>query len=264
MSQAKNRRRLTDKINGLRLVLVGLSPFSSWPAVALDRLCAEARVKCYAPGEYVYRMNDSPKGIWIVREGWFQVSRTWANGRRAVLDHQQPGQMTGIVPVFDGLPAPFDYIARVPASMIFIPKKPFLEILGVYPQLLFGITALLCRRARLDYAWHATSSLHSPRAIVAKTLLYMIRGHIRSSASILDVPVRISQEDLASLWGMSRQSFNAEISRFSKQGILARRYRRLVVLDVARLIKVVTDEEGFDPFERAILFPDEKNLRTAM
>jgi CRP/FNR family cyclic AMP-dependent transcriptional regulator len=264
MSQAVRTVHSLGDASAIRGTLAVVQPFASWPSDVIDQLCVRGRIETYSPGEYVYRMNDPAKGMWIVREGWFQVSRTWADGRRAVLDHQQPGQITGIIPTFDGLPAPFDVVARIPASMIFIPKDVLLGVLDARPALMFGIAALLCRRSRLDYARHVILSLNSPRAILAKSILFMIRGQVSFDAAHLEVPVRVPQEDIASLWGMSRQTINREIARFTKEGILAQHYRALVVLDARRLLHAAESEEELDVFERFVLSAEEKVLKTSM
>jgi len=253
-----------DDIVAIKALVSQVRPFADWPAEIVERLCRTATIETYEAGQYVYRMDDPPKGLWIVREGWFQVSRTGANGKRSVLDHQQPGQITGIVGLFDRMGAPFDVQARVAASMVFLPEAAVMAVLEEDPRLMFSVAALLCRRTRLDYARHFTISFSSPRAIIARTILYMLRGRIRSNAAQVEVPVHIPQQDIASLWDMSRQKINAEMTWFVKQKILTMRYRRIVALDVTRLLKLVTDEQPLDQYELSVLFPNEKFLNTAM
>ncbi|MDO8288145.1 MAG: Crp/Fnr family transcriptional regulator [Parvibaculum sp.] len=251
----------------IRSVLERTRLFADSDPDALDSLCEVGALQYFSDGEIVAACRDeTPKatGLWVVASGCLETSRIWASGKRVVFGYQMSGQLVGIVPTLDGLPLSLDVMARGDTVAVFLPRNEFLAAIRLHPSLSLGMLALMARRARLDYERIEMLSLNSMRAIIAKMLLFLSREALSIQDGEVAVPFKISQEDIAGLLGVTRQNVNKEISWFIREGILARRYRGVSVVDPDRLIDVAGGEEPLSEAAQATLFaPPPKAFRTS-
>jgi CRP-like cAMP-binding protein len=100
---------------------------------------------------------------------------------------------------------------------------------------------LLCRKLRIEYENTFMRTANSVRCQLARLILYWARGQIETSRGVR-IPVGISQENMAAVLGKSRPTINKEIGTLIAEGILARSYRQIQILDVPALIDIIERE----------------------
>lgn len=228
----------------IRAALSRTRVISGWPEPAIIEFCAEAELKTYRDGERALSTGQKIDSIWIVAEGSFLMSRSWQNGRRFVYSFLSPGQMTGVLPVFDGQPAAFDATARGDATAIIVPGKAVRSVVQKFPEAAREIVVFLCRRARMDYEAIELHAMNSVRCRIAKALLWIARGQSQFRGGEADEDPKISQEELADIVCAARQSVNRELRRLMREGIIKQRYRALAILDRDRLLHVAGEDEA--------------------
>lgn len=235
----------------IRAVLERMRLVSGWPEQAIRSLCNAVKVRSFVDGEKAAQADSQLDTVWIVVEGAFLLSRTWRNGRRFIYGQLMPGQIAGIVPVFDGALCAYDFIARGKTIAFAVPGSTMRDLANSYGTAALAIISYLCRRTRIDYAGLEMHALNSLRCRIAKAILWMTRGHDEGMASQeMVMPARISQEELADIVGATRQSVNLELQRLMRDNILKRQDRGLVVLNINRLREVATEDEALGPGER--------------
>lgn len=87
-------------------------------------------------------------------------------------------------------------------------------------------------RRRLDYAGHDVT-IHIARVIADIVDLYGYRSTHGS-----ELGVSLSQPELGSLVGASKEAAAKAVRRLREMGLIETRYRRIIVRDVARLRSV--------------------------
>jgi CRP-like cAMP-binding protein len=157
--------------------------------------------------------------------------------------------------VFDGLPAPFDVIARGRASAIVMSGHALRSTAARHPQVALAVIELLCRRTRNDFEVIELHAMNSVRCRIAKSILWIARGQSPIGAEEIVVDSKISQEDLADVVCAARQSVNRELRRLMREGILKQRYRTLVITDREALIRVAAEDEALSPVAQNHLVP---------
>jgi CRP-like cAMP-binding protein len=235
----------------IRAVLERMRMLSGWPEPLIRSLCGAIKVRSFADGEKAAQADSEIDTMWIVVEGAFLLSRTWRNGRRFIYGQLMPGQVAGIVPVFDGQPCAFDFIARGKTVVFAIPGNTIREIVASSGAVAMAIISYLARRSRIDYAGLEMHALNSLRCRIAKAIIWMTQGHEEGTASPeAGILTRISQEELADIVGATRQSVNLELQRLMRDNILKRQDRGLAVLNIGRLREVAQEDEAIGPGER--------------
>jgi len=227
--------------------------FADWPEEVLDALCAAGIMQRYRKGQSVVRQGDPPSGLWLITEGSLVNSRALHSGRRIVFEHLLPGQITGVLPVLDGLPAVFDVTVKDRAAALFIPRDAFIAVIRDDPRLLMRIVEFLCRRTRLDYENIQMKVVNSTRVQLVKIILYLARGPGLPGPEF-EVPVGVSQDDVADMMGVTRQTVNKEMMPLLRAGILAWRYRRIYILDAKRLFDIAEAEGRLPPEMNDVIF----------
>lgn len=129
-------------------------------------------------------------------------------------------------------------IADTDVRLLVLPKVQFDLIAEDQPLLYKAITLLISERygALLRYLLAAHGS--SPQERLRARLEEMMLLQERASATVGPVTLNISQADLAVMIGVSRQTLNELLRRLQREGLVETSFRRIRVLDPARLRSV--------------------------
>lgn len=225
----------------IRFIVKGIVLFAQWPDAMIDKLLEDADLRRYADGEHALRAGNPSKSMAIVVAGTFANQHGLHDGNTLIIDYLMPGQSTSYIAVFDGLPAAFDVVARGESEMALIQRKSLLAALALDPNRWADVVLMMCRRLRLEYEMRFLRE-NSLRCQLAKMLLYWARGQSEKAGGVR-IPVAISQDDIAALLGKSPPTISKEIGALIKDGILARNYRQIQIVDLQALQRIVTQED---------------------
>jgi CRP/FNR family transcriptional regulator len=107
------------------------------------------------------------------------------------------------------------------ALICIITKQDFLDMLHRYPDLAFRVTKLVGFRLKIFRSRVEKLLFKGAPARLAATLLDLARDHGVPDAQGILLPLKLSQQDLASLIGVTRESVNLALSDFRKEGLVA-------------------------------------------
>ncbi len=146
----------------------------------------------------------------------------------------EPGQWFGEVSLFTGAPHPYDTRAMELTDVLAVSAAAFHRLVSERPAYLMELTRLVSMRCRLALDWiDETILLPLPmrlaRRLIAAKETYGQPGHRGHPAGA--VSLRISQEDLSHMLGVSRQSVNRQLKQWESREILSLRYGMVTVLD---------------------------------
>jgi CRP/FNR family cyclic AMP-dependent transcriptional regulator len=122
-------------------LLVGLSE------AELEALAEVAREYRYDEGEVIVRAGDPADGIYFVAEGAVQIFAEDEQGD-LLLATTASGECFGEMGVIDGEPRSATVSAATPASCVFIPTEPFLDLMERAPSVSMRLCALLSQHLR--------------------------------------------------------------------------------------------------------------------
>jgi CRP/FNR family transcriptional regulator, cyclic AMP receptor protein len=217
--------------------------FAAWPEPALGVLCEAARIQTCSPGECVLRRGERAQTLRVVVAGGLEASRTWADGRRAVFVLALSGDLVDPAAIFDDEPAQFDLTARGAATFVAVPHRALRDLVERQAGLSLSLIQALSLKARADAERLQAGLVNSPRVRLAKTLIGLgAERHGRGEAQLA-----ITQDDLAAMLGLSRQSVVSALRPLVRDGILEVGYRSVRLVDRPRLLAVAHEEEGEPP-----------------
>lgn len=201
-----------------------------------------ARMERYSRRTQVLAHDRHRRELLVVVSGCLEISSMSPHGRKYVNALLGPGQVAPLVRLLEDVPLPYDYHAHEDSVIIHLPSDAVIAVLDAEPVLWRDVAKLGLQRQRLSIVLLQNQMLNSIHGRVAATLMSLVHfyngqgpGTGESDGGPL---VRLSQNDLAAMLGLSRQTINKELGRLVEEGAIDMRYKRIRIVDAERLARI--------------------------
>jgi CRP/FNR family transcriptional regulator, cyclic AMP receptor protein len=217
--------------------------------LALQQLIlSRSVVRKFAKGQVISVEDSVPKGLFAVLEGQVHLVREVGTGDEALMHVGEPGYWFGEFAVLTGRPTVATVLAHTPVRTLLLSKAQFDRIVADDPRHYEAFARLaLDRYAILIRAFAELRDL-APEPRLRGRLAAMARVRQQDRPSAAPVSLAVSQGDLARMVGVSRQTLNALLGKLRQEGLIEVEFRRIRVLDLARL---ADPHDGMEPAARA-------------
>jgi CRP/FNR family cyclic AMP-dependent transcriptional regulator len=223
----------TDKLKRLQI-----NPwFADLPPGAQRALVTQAEPLRLHPGEMLFRQGDpvgTGRGAFFgLLAGQIKISSLRDDGHEAILAVLEVGNWFGEISLFDQRPRTHDATALGPVDVLALPVAAFD---GLMRREVFAraMCQLMAGRVRSLYGMVEDATLRSTRARVARRLMLLAHGDATQADTARPVVV-VSQDALAMMLGMTRQTLNKELKALARLGALVPRYGRIEITSIALL-----------------------------
>ena len=197
----------------------------------LDAVLAQAAVRRVGRNEAILRRGDPSSGANVIVSGRVRIGTISEDGREVALGVLGPGDVIGEMSVLDGEEVSADVTALEDCVLLFIERARFLRLLSANSDLCLRMMAVLCRRLRRSNATLEELALLDLGARLARLLLRLAGDYGAAAAGGgTRIEVRLSQKDLGTLVGSSREKVNKQLRAWEEAGVLAKDQGHLVVL----------------------------------
>ena len=219
------------------------------PTTLIDLLSAEIMEKTlktgisrtYTKGQIIQQRGDTDRGISIVTTGAAAAGNIGLDGSFLFSAHLGPGECFGEFTLFAGLPRTQNIWALEPTEIVHISAKSFLPLFEAEPSIPRALLTLtLLRSHELIELLDAQRRL-SLTARLAQLLLNGVDPKSKNGT------VECTQEDLASMSGVSRVSVGKALKKMQRKGLVTLEYGRIHIPDTSRLIQTVEAENQILP-----------------
>lgn len=211
--------------------------FGSLPPAEREAVLAACERVALQPGEMLFRQGDAvPAGqgaFYGLAQGQLKISSLRDDGREAILAVLEPGNWFGEISLIDGQPRTHDATAVGAVQVLALPAPAFRAAMQ-RPAFAQGICRLLASRTRALSGLVEDASLRSIRARVARRLLLLARGDA-TLAQEARPTVPVSQEALAMMLGITRQTLSKELKSLAADGAIELGYGCVQIVSLARL-----------------------------
>ena len=233
-------RRTLDPLTRQRVITAFLTnpSLQHWSEGAAATLVDAGYEKTWLHGELVVPYQADCKEILIVLAGALEASWVSASGARVIGEYIQPDSVINIIPALDRKGSLCDMYARGTVRLYHIPREVMLDLFERQPALMRGFFELICSRNRELNDRFRFSRLADFSARVAERLLSLAERYGNAVDAGVEIGLKLSQDDLAALLGVSRQSINKELRAFADRGWIEIRYGQITIVDSAALLMV--------------------------
>jgi CRP-like cAMP-binding protein len=210
--------------------------FASLRPDMVELMLSLALERRYRANELVYSANDASAGIFGLLSGGVRLSQYTPTGKHILYATFSPGTWFGIISEFDGLPRPHNAIAVEPSRLLQIPSAAFREIVSRDWRFCFDMarSVVVLFRNTLDLLAEMRTLPYPAR--VAQALLAMSDQELAVRGG--DAEPRVTQDDLAAIVGVTRQTISRLLTDWERDGVVERRYGRVRLIDTARLARI--------------------------
>ena len=202
--------------------------FAGCASSLLEQLCGQSRVRALKRRQVLFAEGDPAESLAVVRSGRLKIFATSTSGDELLLSVADPGESLGELGILDAVERSASVEAMEPSEVVLVPRAELMRALAADPELSRRLQARIIALARrLTTSSTDLAFLDLPRRL-AKALLARTEGGSGTAAAL-------SQSDLASLVGGSRQAVNAALAGFERRGWITRESGRVTSLDAAAL-----------------------------
>lgn len=183
----------------------------------LKALAARGRVRRFAAGSTIFNEGDAGDALYVVVEGRVRMSRISGAGGEATLALMGPGDCFGDLALFDGRPRSATATAQTTTRTFVVSRDDFSNWVKERPAASLALLETLSLRIR--------RTNETVTDLVFLDLPHRLAKHLLTlAASMTDGDTRrkprlqITQGELASMLGVSRESVNKQLNQFARDG----------------------------------------------
>jgi CRP/FNR family cyclic AMP-dependent transcriptional regulator len=184
-----------------------------------------------AVGNHVYLLEPAPRGT----SACVKVTATSENGIETLLGVRAAGDVVGEIGVLGQRPRSATVTTCSPLIGHPIPGDAFMSFLARRPHAWRAVTLMIADR--LDWANHRRLDLagYDVTIQIARVIIHILDlyGHCYLNSG--ELGVRLSQPELGSLVGASKEAAAKAVRRLREMGFIETGYRTIVVRDVTGL-----------------------------
>ena len=212
-----------------REALRGCPLFRPLTAAELEAVLTRAVMRRVMPGDVILRCGDPASGMMVILHGRIRVSITAAEGHEISLAVLGPGEVVGEIALLDGGERSTDVTAIDEGVLLTIQRSDFLPLLQESASLCLRLMQVLCGRLREANRSLEELATLSLRARLGRLLLRLAANYGTRVGKELRLEVRLSQKDLGTLIGASREKVNRQIRVWEQAGALMHERGYLII-----------------------------------
>ncbi|MDQ6793340.1 MAG: Crp/Fnr family transcriptional regulator [Chloroflexota bacterium] len=203
---------------------------------ALDALGRTMRAQRFKRGEVVFHVGDPGDALFVVTSGAVKITLPSEAGDEAILATLRPGDFFGELALLDGAPRSATAAALEPTDTLVLPRAGFRELVSAQPAIRDALfAALAAELRRLTVHVEELHFLDIAGRLAARLARLSDEQGIAGLDGTIRLDAPLTQTDLASMVGCTRQSVNKLLGLFVSDGLLVLERDAIVVLDVEGL-----------------------------
>jgi CRP-like cAMP-binding protein len=182
----------------------------------------------YARGQIIFAEGDPGTSLCIVVSGKVNAVASSPDGKELVLNSFGPGDIVGELALLTGEPRSADAVAQEPSRLFLLPRDDFLAFLETHPRVAITLLAIVSRKLQ-----HTTQQVQAVSFLDVPARLARALLDLASAEPPVDggaPSCRVTQLELASRIGATRESVNKWLGYFADQGMIALERGRVTIL----------------------------------
>jgi len=210
----------------------------------LDKLSPEAKrfvkergvVTTYQPGDEISAAGVESTGVRQLLNGYAKLIRSAPSGESSVLVVFGPGNTWGESPILAERLTRHGCIALTECEVLCLSRSTFLQLYRDFPEVPDRLCHRFARAMSQRIVTHAATPSEKLGAALARTLYNCIADLPNlSDINSCEIDFPLTQIDLASYLGVTRQSIHREITGLRTAGVVDTAKGRWTIRDIARL-----------------------------
>ena len=211
--------------------------FASCPLPLQEGLINLSRLWHLEAGETLFARGGDHDGLCCVVAGALRVgSVSQHEGAQQMTAYLEPYQWFGEIALIDSLPRSQDAVADTDSTVLAVPKVLLEPWLNEHPQYWRDMARLACTKVRMMLMAMEDNATLPIEQQLARRLLYSATSYGHSATPKARRHLRLPQEYLARMLGVSRQTVNKALKSLASDHVIVVRYAEIEIIDMAGLM----------------------------
>jgi CRP/FNR family transcriptional regulator/CRP/FNR family cyclic AMP-dependent transcriptional regulator len=192
-------------------------------------LMAVAKRRTFRTGEVIFHRDDPGQVLYMINEGKVKICLISPDGQEISLAVLGAGEYFGEFALYDGLPRSADAIALEKVECYTLQRSDFHHAIMKNPKIAIQVLEGLSKRLRNTDQMVEDLIFLDVYGRVAKKLLELSDTHGIKVEDGTRIDVRLTQQELASMVGASRESVNKVMGYFTDKGYISTDKHRITL-----------------------------------
>ncbi len=220
--------------------------FGGLPAERLSEALGNCKCLRLPEKKEVYRCGASGEEMCIVLSGGVKVSTLSADGKEIIFDLLSEGDFFGELSLLDGKPRTATVTTLVPSVLVTLERNFFMAFLENNPTTAIRLLHILASRLRAADKFLEEVLFFDSETRLAKRVIALKDIYGDADESVVQIGLKVSQQEMASLVGITRERVNKHLKKWERAGIVSIKQGRLTIMDAPLLQKLARDAGGIN------------------
>lgn len=212
------------------LCLYDIPMFSGMSKQSFKTICNACNKQVIKKGENLFCQGDAGGTVYVVKEGSFKLVHTTEEGIEVILQIVAAGDVLGESALFNGSDEqPVTAAAMEESRVCSIDRKNFELIIKQEPELAWQMIENLSSRLYTIQEQLTESNTQNAREKVLNLLMRLANEHGEICPQGLFIKIPLTQQEIASMIGISRVMVSQIIQELTIENILCRDKKNYIV-----------------------------------
>jgi CRP-like cAMP-binding protein len=186
----------------------------------LRRLAATTTLTHHPARTTIFQKGDPGSSMMAVARGKVKICTQSIDGKELVLNIINRGGLFGEIALLDGEPRTADAVALEETDLLVLERTRFEPFLSERPDLALRLITVLCKRLRQTSEHLEDTMFFEAPSRLARSLLRLAEAFGKQEGGATRLDIKLSQQQLGSLVGVSRESVNKQLGEWQRDGII--------------------------------------------
>ncbi len=212
-----------------------VSIFADLPNEDIQALSSVAKRRTFRAGEVIFHRDDPGQVLYMIKDGKVKICIISPDGQEVSLAVLGKGEYFGEFALLDGLPRSTDAVALERVECHTLQRSDFHNAILKNPKIAILVLEALTKRLRNTDQMVEDLIFLDVYGRVAKKLLELADAHGVKTEDGIRIDVRLTQQELASMVGASRESVNKVLGYFTDKDFISTDKHRITLHRIADL-----------------------------
>ena len=199
------------------------------PEEEIYALSSATKRRTFRSVEVIFHRDDPGQVLYMIKEGKVKICIISPDGQEVSLAVLGKGEYFGEFALLDGLPCSTDAVALEKVECYTLQRSDFLNAILKNPKIAILVLEALSKRLRTTDQMVEDLIFLDVYGRVAKKLLELADAHgVKTEEGVL-IDVRLTQQELASMVGASRESVNKVLGYFTDKNFISTDKHRITI-----------------------------------
>jgi CRP-like cAMP-binding protein len=218
------------------------------PELARQAVVRQLERRCLPRGAALFRQGEPARGVHFIEAGLVQFRIDNAAGDSTFIGIAKRGEYLGDCELLADTPHFAVATALTECRVSLLPRAAFARAMAAHAGFAQAVAERLARSLHLMQLVQVARHQLRAEQIVAAIVLYLARNFgTELSARQVRIDLALSQDQLADMAGVTRQSIHKPLQAWRAAGWIDYHYGHLVLCDQDALLNLVPGENAFQP-----------------